>query len=189
MRRVPADVGAGLYGPRERGLECLPALSARGSHGAADWGRTCLNPSPALPGAVLAVHKHTESSVEQPSLEIHEDMIERAARVLDRSYDRHEMTLQQVAREVLEAAFEGVPITNYGIGLALQFFDLVICVKSFEMSARAGVYRKTGPGEFEGLPHTIDASWGFEQGRHLKRVAISGLPAPDDPASTTEPSS
>lgn len=122
-----------------------------------------------------------------PELVLHDDMVKRAARALDRAYDRHEMALEQVARDVLEAAFEEMPITNYGVGLALQFFDLVICVKDFESRPAAGVYQATSPETFDALPHDIEVSYGYvgdgsmnERERYIKRIAISKLPAPED---------
>lgn len=82
------------------------------------------------------------------------------------------------AEQVLHAAFEDVPITNYGIGLALQFFDLVICVKDRPMGAAAGVYRSNGdPDGFDGLSHSITVNYGHKPKRHIKSVTIGGLPA------------
>lgn len=115
----------------------------------------------------------------EPRFDFPEELVERAARVLDRSYDRHEATLEQIAREVLEAAFEAVPVTNYGIGLTLQFFDMVICVKDRELDSAAGVYVSGDePTSFDALGHTIDLSWRQEPVPHLSRVTVADLELP-----------
>jgi hypothetical protein len=89
----------------------------------------------------------------------------------------------EVMRAALRGAFDEVPLTNYGIGLALQFFDLVICVKDREHSPAAGVYRRTGkPHEFDAVPHTLEVNWGYKPTRYIKRVAVSRLEAPDGAA-------
>src|SRR5689334_6961830 len=87
-----------------------------------------------------------------PEFTPHETMIERAARAWWAHESDSDVAWSDViesvrngyrarAREALHAAFEGVPMVNYGIGLALGFFDLVICVKEKDLGAAAGVYR------------------------------------------------
>lgn len=80
---------------------------------------------------------------------------------------------------VIKAAFTGVPMSNYSVGTLLQVFDLVICVKDHDMAPAAGVYRATGTDSFDSLGHGIDVSYGQEPRRFIKRIAISGLVAPD----------
>ena len=106
-----------------------------------------------------------------------DDMIERASAVLDCSPAK--------AREALEAAFTGVPVTNYGIGLALQFFDYVICVKDRPMAPAAGVYCSSGEGQFDSLPHEIEVNYGYKPTQHITRIALSKLPPPQ-PKSDSE---
>lgn len=83
------------------------------------------------------------------------------------------------AKAVIEAAFRGVPMTNYGIGLALQAFDLIIVVQDGGRVPATGVYRSSNPTEgFESLSHRLDVSWGERPTRFIKRVAISGIEPP-----------
>lgn len=122
-----------------------------------------------------------ERGVGVEELVLSDEMIERAARVLDRAYDRHDATLESIAREVIEEAFSGVPLTSYGIGLALQFFDLVICVKDRGLASGAGVYRKgADPNGFDAVGHHLDISWGHEP-HYIKRVAVSKIYPPEAP--------
>lgn len=124
-------------------------------------------------------------------LRVGDEMIERACRVLDPEWvegkdhtPEGEATWDQ-AEKVVRAAFDGVPLTNYGIGLALQFFDLVICVKENVGGGpfpRAGVYASDGPDGFVQLPHKLDVSWGHKPFRHLKRVAVSQIDCPEQEA-------
>jgi hypothetical protein len=119
----------------------------------------------------------------QGNVALGDEMIERAAAVL--RDDAGEAGIahtdcRDLAEEMLRAAFDGVPLVNYGIGQALQFFDLVICVKDREHSPAAGVYRANGkPHEFDVVPHYLEVSWQHKPTRYIKRVAVSKLDPPE----------
>lgn len=118
----------------------------------------------------------------EPHLALSDEMIERAVLVGSRGDSRcpDGTPCTHTAchyRAILEAAFEGVPITNYGIGLCLQFFDVVICVKERGLESAAGVYVSNGPDGFDALDHHLGLSWA-ENPRRLRRIDISGIAAP-----------
>jgi hypothetical protein len=117
------------------------------------------------------------------SLNLHDSMIQRAAVVVDEAdpdADPHE-----TARRALEAAFDGVPLTNYSIGTLLGDFDLVIAVKEFPTRAAAFVARRESgrpPSEgFETTGHTLTAHWGDKPSRYLKSVTVGKIDPPAAP--------
>jgi hypothetical protein len=118
-------------------------------------------------------------------LNLHDSMVERAAKVLEETFGSAEIALEvapEVAREVIKAAFEGVPMTNYAIGTLLGFFDLVIVVKDLDSRAAALVSRREAgrPASegFETLGHDVTVNWKDKPTRYISGVAISKLDPP-----------
>lgn len=131
----------------------------------------------------------TATSVDLPRLRISDEMIERAARALAEEVDGQlipatEAMWEQAARRAVHAAFDAVPLTNFGIGLALQVFDRVICVKGTGFDAEAGVFVRNGdPNGFDGLPHTMSVQLKRgERGPFLRtlRFTMNEPPAPGE---------
>jgi hypothetical protein len=107
-------------------------------------------------------------------------MVDRAARALeDAGYPNAGAMDRDAVRAALLAAFDGVPIVNYGIGLTLQFFDLVICVKDDALDTRACVYRRgSDPSTFDGVGHHLNVTWSGKGRRYMRRVDVTGIEAP-----------
>lgn len=112
----------------------------------------------------------------EPKFVLGDEMIDRAARALEAGAGDGS-SWEDLARRALEAAFDVVPIVNYGVGLCLQFFDLVICVKEDGVRSAAGVYMAPGdPTEgFDALDHHLDLRWSEKPTRRLTSVAISRI--------------
>jgi hypothetical protein len=95
-----------------------------------------------------------------------------------------ELDDEAVVRAVMEAVTKDVPPTNYGICLALNFFDLVICVKDHPGHPAVGAFRRDGddPEAFLNLGGLgIDVSYGHgDHGRWIKRLAVSTIPEPEE---------
>ena len=115
-------------------------------------------------------------------LNLHETMIERAAEVLEEMADSGTSS-HDVARGMIEAAFEGVPFNNYAMGTLLQDFDLVIVVKDLDSRAAALVARRDGerrPEEgFETLGHDLIVDWKQSPARHISGVRVHKLDPPE----------
>ncbi len=121
-----------------------------------------------------------------PEVDIGDEMVERAARCLeDNGYEdtggMDRDVVRAALRAALRAAFRDVPVINYGIGLCLQFFDLVICIRDDGLQSRAGVYQHGGePHTFDALDHHLNLTWSEKPRRHVARVDVSKIRRAED---------
>lgn len=124
-------------------------------------------------------------SNERPQeLRLSDEMIDRAADVLTEFTEPgaamgadHGMAAQDVARKMLEAAFEDVPLTNFGIGLLLQAVDRVIITRESGMDGvGAMVFVANGdPDGFDAAAHTLNTQLkaGGPRGMYVRTLSFT----------------